>query len=99
MLLHAVEYRVVEEMDRATTRLNKSKAVSVVSLSSSLLVVVEEMDRATTRLNKSKAVSVRRSIDRSPPTTTRRRAAHPNASHPPPPTHTHTHTPHSPQTH
>lgn len=27
MLLHAVEYRVVEEMDRATTRLNKSKAV------------------------------------------------------------------------
>ena len=27
VLLHAVEYRVVEEMDRATTRLNKSKAV------------------------------------------------------------------------
>jgi hypothetical protein len=27
VLLHAVEYRVVEEMDRATTRFNKSKAV------------------------------------------------------------------------
>lgn len=29
VLLHAVEYRVVEEMDRATTRFSKSKAVRI----------------------------------------------------------------------